>query len=305
MEEFKKTSYQEVSNWLAHEGYPLEFRVAHRFREAGFRVLQGMHIPDVDSGKAREIDVIGLKSLEMGETTFYFVCLIECKWSKSKPWVLFSSSEKDRGGCSLIAETIASDLGEVVVHILAADQQLQEDRFFESMQTTSYGGRVAFTKENNSDLFYSTVQSVISKAMLIAKADDPKSIEDSMTEFGSIVFPVVVVDGELFEASYNPETDNVNLEKREHMRLRWSARGSADHAVNIVGFEFLERFIRTLAQTADTVLEKSKPIIGQLIECFAQGTEYPEIPEVDRPYTGQPGLLSKLDELQRQRLKKV
>jgi uncharacterized protein YcgL (UPF0745 family) len=66
----------------------------------------------------------------------------------------------------------------------------------------------------------------------------------------------------------------------------------------------LEPFIRILTQAADTVLEKSKPIIEQLIECFTQAREYPEVPEADRPYFGQPKLLVKLDELQRKRLKK-
>jgi hypothetical protein len=304
MEDLEKDLHHKVGNWLKHEGYPLEFRVAHRFREAGFKVLQGTHLPDAHLGKSREIDVIGLKSLEVADTTLYFVCLVECKWSKNKPWIFFSSSDRDRGGSPLISTTIASHLGEAVLHILAADEQVQKDPYFKTLQQTAYGGRVAFTKDSDADLFYSTVQSVVSKSMLAAKADDSEAVGDSMPDFGSIIFPVIVVEGEIFQATYNPQTDNVDLTKCEQVRLRWSSRGTSDHAINIVRFESLATFVGDLAKTINAMLDKAKPIIDQLAECFAQAMEYPEIPEAQRGYFGVPELLIKLDSLQEKKLKK-
>lgn len=304
MEHSKKDLHQKVSDWLAEEGYPLEFRVAHAFRAAGFRVRQGIRIPDSKTGKAREIDVIALKSFKLEEVTFYFASLIECKWSKNKPWVLFSSETDQTHGYSVLFSLSSSFVADVVTHILASDEDLSNDPYLKELQQTTYGGRVAFTKENDMDLFYSTVQSVISKSVLVAKIDDPDILGNSIPEYGSIVFPIIVVNGELFEASYNSGHDCINLEKRGYIRLHWSERGTADHVITIVSFESLGEFIATLSKTAEAILKKSKPIVQQLIQCFKSGTSYPQVPEAERPYTGEPELLAKLRELENAKRKR-
>jgi len=303
MEDSADKLLSKVSEWLTNEGYPLEFRVAHRFREAGFSVFQGTHIPDKESGKPREIDVIGVKTLAIADTKLYCVCLAECKWSKSKPWILFSSPDKGSGTSSMISSLIASDLGEGVLHLLAADEELQKESYFDFQSQTAFSGRVAFAKPGDSDVFYSAVQSTIAKSLLVAKIDDPQLPENSMPYYGSIVLPMVVIDGALFEASYNPKTDAVELQRRGNMRLGWSARGAESHIINVVSFEYLHTFIADLSHTVDVILARSEPVLKELIECFEKQRQYPEIPEVDRAYSGEPDILIRLRALQEKKSK--
>jgi hypothetical protein len=89
------TELDSVRAWLHRSGYPLEFRAAAAFRDAGFTVFQGIHYPSdsPEATGARDVDVLAVREElvpkhPMTRCTVVFV--IECKTS-TVPCVLFRS----------------------------------------------------------------------------------------------------------------------------------------------------------------------------------------------------------------------
>jgi len=80
--------HDRVAKWLGSQGYPLEMRVASALRQIGLWVRQSTHYVDEDTGKSREIDVLGTHAEQLGVAEIHFV--VECKAS-TKPWVLLTS----------------------------------------------------------------------------------------------------------------------------------------------------------------------------------------------------------------------
>lgn len=106
-----KTLEKKVTAWLNEEGYPLEFEVAQICTNHGFRVFQGFHIRDKETIKPREIDVLAQTSSSLDSTLIRAEHVIECKWSKDKPWVAFTSPEQSLLPSACVSQTIASATG--------------------------------------------------------------------------------------------------------------------------------------------------------------------------------------------------
>ena len=188
MPEDNSSLIERVSDWLAKEGYPLEFATAAQLREAGFHVRQREYVRDSD-GEPRETVVTATLTAEIRNSLLRVYHLIECKWSKDKPWVLFVGS----GGMAqsaMITQGIASRTGGRLLWARAGDAQLHNLSLFEAPSSPAFGGRQAFT--DRSDTFYNALQGVVSKASLLASNYDENTKNiDRHLETAVIVFPVV------------------------------------------------------------------------------------------------------------------
>src|SRR4051794_35033755 len=80
-----------VDEWLRHEGYPLEYITAATFHQMGFGIWQGVYVRSSSDENPREIDVIGLYDSSDEDVLLRVEYVIECKWSRDKPWVVFTS----------------------------------------------------------------------------------------------------------------------------------------------------------------------------------------------------------------------
>src|SRR5260370_232246 len=83
------------------------------------------------------------------------------KWSRDKPWVVFSSEMDPMATSACVNQTISSLLGGSIAWILSGDKQAADLALFASPARGGFGGRQAFSKGN--DLFYTALQSVVSK----------------------------------------------------------------------------------------------------------------------------------------------
>lgn len=81
-----------VQEWLEAQGYPLEMRTAAAFRLAGFRAVQGVYYQDPETDAWREIDVVADIPEVYRSARIVFVA--ECKSSRDKPWLLFTSPKR-------------------------------------------------------------------------------------------------------------------------------------------------------------------------------------------------------------------
>ncbi len=78
------TLKEKVENWIAQEGYPLEFQTAHVFRNSGFWVLQGHYVKDEKNNQVREIDVLAISDKDLNGILLRIEHIIECKWILKK-----------------------------------------------------------------------------------------------------------------------------------------------------------------------------------------------------------------------------
>ena len=109
-----------------------------------------------------------------------------------------------------------------------------------------------------------------------------------------VAFPVIVVDGQLFEAFYDADEADVRLEAVKHVRCHW--RGAAlwePHAtIDIVTLDHLEEFVANRADELDSLLRKMENTRNEIAECFKQRTLDPlTVPRAARGLVGLPSLL--------------
>ena len=82
-----------IIQWLDNQGYPLEMQIARILKREGFTVSMGDIYADIETGIQREIDVTATKWI-VGDQWIVQICFrIECKLSRDKPWVIFTSRE--------------------------------------------------------------------------------------------------------------------------------------------------------------------------------------------------------------------
>lgn len=258
-----------VSDWLGREGYPLEYFAAHAFRKFGFRVEQGAYVKTPE-GEPREVDVLAsmakFQTRERPMARVYTV--VECKWTRSKPWVAFTAKTGQMASSALIAQALASELGEAVLHLEVGDEALQRLPLFGSPEHPGFGGRQALSKE--SDVFYNAIRSVAGAARNLADRYNVYRGDEGLPEAAVFTFPIIVIDGDLFEASYDDDADGMNLARVTQTRLHW--RGSKDSnlrtTVDVVTKSGLEAFIEQRAHDTKALLDVVFARANELTDCF-------------------------------------
>ena len=280
----------EVRKWLSDEGYPTEFRTANVFREAGFHVRQGLHARDQHGEAPREIDALADLTLHTGEHYLRVCHIVECKFSKSKPWVIFSDPGFSIAPSACIAQTIGSHLGGCLLWIDAGKRPLHRLDIFQVPKRAGFGGRQAFAKGNDS--FYAAISAATQLSVSYMKRYDHEERQKGILPRAAVIaFPLIVVDAPLFEAYFSNEKDDVVLEQIPHIRCHW--RGSAAwplHAtVEVVALSHLKPLV-------EARLVDSKLLLSEMeATCFAAGTlDALQISSGSRGVVGLHQLLSEL-----------
>jgi len=298
MDETNKLA-DKVLDWLNTQGYPLEFQTAAAFERRNFDVTPSMYQPDPISGSLREVDVVANLSMERPRDSagrYRYVRVeyaIECKYTKDKPWVVFASRAAAMAPSARIAHTIASPLGATIMWTLAGDLGLQALDIFSSPSRPAFGGRQVFDKDR--DAFYSAVQSVVAAARALADryAPEPEDPLEEALSSGVVVFPVVIIEGHLFESWLDRKANKIVVEERDHLRLHW--RGS-EHAsiatVDLVTAHNLDQFVELRRTESRKLLKRMVECAGEIDQCVAQGTlDGLEITSGPRGIVGLPPLL--------------
>lgn len=258
---------QRIEDWLSSEGYPLEYYTAGRFSFSRFNVTQGNYVRVQEENKPREIDVVADMVVESGDIFVRVSNVIECKWSIDKPWIIFTTSFRGSMNTSaVIAQTIGSQVGDALLWMLCGDKKIQDLSLFQSPKSPGFGGRQAFASKN--DLFYATMASLTSACVGMSNEYDGKrpSGKKPLPRYGLITFPIVVIDGRLFEASYNSQAGRIETKEVSNVRCHW--RGSPSwplHAtVDIVTRDGLPRFVEKRASDFRVLLPALAEAAGRI-----------------------------------------
>jgi hypothetical protein len=291
---------EKVKNWLSEQGFPLEFRTAAAFQSAGIRVLQGFYVTDQSSGLSREIDILAKISVSAAPYLEIGI-VVECKWSRDKPWVVFTSRSTIMAPEACIAQTMGSSLGRAAMHCLASDEGLGRLAIFSCEGRNGFSGRRALVRERDTDHFYAAVQGVVGKALTYAHVFDRRARKPGeMPASGCVTFPMIVVEGDLFEAYYDAEDKSVGVVPADIVRLHWRGAEAKQwiSTVDIVRFSALERVIAQRRQEFERLAAAIDATVAKLARCYReQRLDILDIQPAPRGYIGFPPLLVELYEV--------
>jgi hypothetical protein len=285
--------------WLDQEGYPLEFATAAVFRRHGFIVRQGTYVRVDSDEKAREIDVVAYMDAE-GEALVRAYHVVECKWSRDKPWVVFTGSGS-MASAACITQTISSLLGSAILWTQAGLEPLHRMSLFETPRRAGFNGRQAFSKGN--DEFYNSMKSVSSlSTFLVQNYDNAQRARGTLPTCAIIAFPVIVIDGRLFEAYFDSTGNNLKLGESNCLRCHWKgAPAWSLHAtIDIVTFDYLDTFVEKRKNEVQQFLEVAASTREAIGTCFLQGSlDTLQITEGPRGVIGLHRLLREVSEVRK------
>lgn len=236
----------EARAWLKKSGYPLEFRVARAFESQGFRVQPNHFVRMQADQKIREIDLLASIPRNTPFMRARFELYVECKSSRQLPWIFF-----DLGGSRPDAGTIlrsfpSNSMGDALLWLLQDSKEIASTVPFSSSGPSVFNGRQAFDSEQRGqpDRFYATMQSVvgITRSAVAMKPITPEGLrQDDDPVFA---FPVVVVDAPLLHATYDRDSDDIELAPINRARVLWRGAGDGDlTCVEVVHAQAVESFV--------------------------------------------------------------
>jgi hypothetical protein len=246
----------------------------------------------------REINVLASRVVQNEYVSSRVSIVVECKWSRDKPWVIFTSRLGRSSWQEKVAYGVSSPLGAAALWNLMHDDLLRQLRFFEASRRVGFSGRQVFSDKH--DLFYATIQGIVSAAISYARADQTVPQTNKNARGGAhVVFPLVVVDAPLFEAYF--EGGDVKVEAVESIQVQWRGSDvvSAPVIVEIVTAAALPGYIDMIANHAEGLLYKltssAEGVIkalntGMRSELQVQPDRFPHVPvpPVLRPVFGIP-----------------
>ena len=205
----KNSLQAKVKKWLQEQGYTLEMRVAKAFREANFEVTQSEYYKDTETDSYREIDVIATKGTLIDHRLIDFNYIVECKYTKDKPWVIFTVPSRKGFPSSLATEgRLSTDKGKIMLLEITTIDDAKNNTIFKLPERLGYG--VTRALSNGKDQAFEAV-TVASKAALSTIDNiDNKWNKKGITSRIAIAWPVVILAGELFEA-YLTEQNEIRV----------------------------------------------------------------------------------------------
>lgn len=254
-----------VTEWLSKQGFPLEFKAAEIFARNGFETDQGAYITDPIEEIPREIDVIASSAHEDDGRSYRFSVVAECKWSRERPWVVFTSRRARPKLAPTVAYLLSSSFAEAILWYLAGDRQILEAHRNAMPVRVGFGGRQAFSDKGEKEQFYPTIQGVVAAATAFARENDtsPLSPLDIVREF-RVVIPTIVLEGLLFEAYL--EGEDLKVEPLTEATVSWRGFGVRQQPVfvNIVTLSALPDYAERYAGYGENLRYWAKPLAAHV-----------------------------------------
>jgi hypothetical protein len=207
---------------IKQTGFPLELQVGSTFSKHGWGVQYCRYYIDRDLQKGREIDISGYLQVAYDEgdvhvsVGLHLIC--EVKWSKKRPWVIFSTNKGfvegrgwlklyyDNGVSSDDLSTNEIDKGSSVSKFLRIGRSYCE----------------AFKPDDEGSVIFEALTSAVKASEHCREINLEalkSSIKDRYHQGSKLIYfvdPIVVIGGLLYEAYLN-EKDELELDEVDHM----------------------------------------------------------------------------------------
>lgn len=237
-----------ILKWLDKEGYPLELKAAQILRNVGFEVGQSIFYQDSDTNDTREIDIVAYKYFKLDGNWITFSFVIECKSSKDKPWLAFTSKEERLYPNDLIIHRNANILGKRFLNLVKTDQDVKNLNLFKIGEETAYNLTRAFS--DGIDVTYKAIMSTTkATAALVEKAN-------RATDTYRFFFPVILIDNKLFDCHLNTNNE-IDVSEIGSVNLVLSNSFDSQRAnfIDIVTIEHFENKMKLYLADIEYIIE--------------------------------------------------
>lgn len=279
----------QVRKWVEEQGYSLEMRVAKRFQENGFAVSQFDHFVDQESHSIRPVDVVATLLQDFGKSRVALKLFVECKYSaKDKPWVIVVTSDKFvkhaffartlKGQHPSNWAKVDSLQGRLTARMI---QNIERDSALNCFLIKNPGYVVAEAFKAQGDHAYEAIMQIskcveahdseaeetYKKTIHSWEQSDYQISPSQLGLFFSIAFPVVVINGQLFE-SYLAEDNAVEASEIESgmVFVPYTHREINPHTeiilspVTVVTEKYLDSYVTSIKKAFENLLDQTQAI---------------------------------------------
>lgn len=250
----RKTLHDSVNEWINNQGYPLEFRTARIFKKYGFYTEQGAHV--IDGENAREIDVIASK-VELSGLFSSIEYVIECKYIKDKPWIIFDSEDYTFLEIFNFTYALATNLSKAIFREINTTYAYSNSKMFEQPSGFTIS---AMKSQGGQDNSYSSIQSVCNNSLLQLAKHERSQNRNGFPTAATMVIPLIVVDGFLYRARYDASSNKMQASEIQSARILWngSNKASMPILVEVVNINYLEAYINERVEEINFLISESK-----------------------------------------------
>jgi len=247
----------EVTCWLKKEGYRVEFEVAHAFQNSSpeLSITMGACIgPEL--GDKREVD---LRVMHTACTSGRVVIMCECKYLRF-PWILLYGEQRtDALFSSLLAARTKTLTGMGAARGVL--ESLESNFHFRSGERAAHSAIEALKKGKNDDRAYATMMKLTDVTFSYADVFDELNMRGADAHV--LFLPLVVVDGQLFDASYDPAAGDLIVKEAAWGRVNWSA-GRRQLLIDVVSLKHVREYV---AWATESVVH-----LGSLMRQYSEST---------------------------------
>lgn len=244
-----------IKEWLGKQGYPLEMMVAREFQKNGFSVKLSTYYKDPDESRYREIDIVASRAQDINGTIIDISFVIECKFSPSKPWLIFKNKhDTDFDKENEIGFRASNQSGSVALLALSINEKTKDNYLFKLEDSIGYG--VTRALENEKDMPYKAMHSACKASNALALEID-ESWNKNQINSADIFFPMIVVDGKLFNCILNEDNETELSETEKETVIFRNPTGGKSHSfVDILTKEAVIDHAKYLSQAVDDVFHE-------------------------------------------------
>lgn len=248
---------KKVERWIDVSGFGLELRAARAFRREEFSVVQSDYYRDPKTGELREIDLVLHADDRITLEQAAVVVPVECKRAADKPWVVLAGQLRlspQQG----VVQRAATGRGEAILSRLQDRDHLWRSELFRlppilgsSLVVADVGSNTARDNDGAGDRAYKALSGVTAAAR--AKLVE---IQDRLNDAVALAWPLVIIEGRLFQASLASE-GSLKVEEVTKAVIAWRNPRLAFHSlVTVVTEPELEKLApRLKLDIADFVRE--------------------------------------------------
>ncbi len=238
-----------LKKWILKNGYPFEMKVANLFQKKGFKITQSILYNDIETNKYREIDIISYYGKVINGVSFNFSFVIECKKSTDKPWLVFKNNKLINSKLDRF-KPFATRNAEILFNKTNVDENQQFNNMFPDINNAGYNVVIAY--RDGKDVAYNSSLSLLKACNYIKD-----KINDSLLKQCNFYIPLIVIEGELYDARLNVE-EEIDFELVDSSAFMNTKIFNEEDSttITIASSKKLNYFIDTLKHSIDMFFEE-------------------------------------------------
>jgi hypothetical protein len=253
----KKEGEDKIKRDILKSGFPLEISTSIALNKDKWHVVNNSRFYNDNKKNYSEIDIIASKKNNKF-TNVSNVLIIECKKYEEGEWVFF---RQDNTPINVFNLNIAES-GKKISSYNWFNQNMIKNHFYSKNPLCTYyivphSKGKGELNEKKANMIYNAITQVVDALIFYLNRDSEILGKNNINEI-SILYPVIVFDGNLYSASV--ENDNVNLfeekmvqlkyslQLKEPMEIPWDLKNrkiikQKDIIINVVKKEYLKEFL--------------------------------------------------------------